>query len=116
LAAAGMVLALLALWLCVRLFAPAALPGMTEANVDRLYWGMTLGQAEDLLGPPQAVTKNTSCTKVTWASDSADAQLFFNGPVENQGLTAVFMVRQNHVQEVHLRKPPLATVRGWIGW
>jgi hypothetical protein len=119
----GVGIALVALGLAFTDRALGLRPGVTEANVRRIRAGMTLAEAESVLGPrewdPKAAwgiinavdpSRKTSfrypeAFACMWGGADVDVMVFFDS---NERVTRVCTQRRHQT--------PFARLRAWLGW
>jgi hypothetical protein len=107
----GVGLALVALGLAFTDWALSLQPGVTEANAKRIRLGMTLAEAESLLGGPAQRAGRDRCGGAwerVWAAPCGRVYLTSgrNGRVTH----AAFVANPG------APPGPLARLRAWLGW
>jgi hypothetical protein len=107
----GVGLVLVALAFIVTDAALGPRPGVTEANVRRMWRGMTRQEATRLLGSPGVELADNS---VIWLTESCSVRVWFEGSppgaVRARGPHSLDRV----VLTGHLS--PLSRLRAWLGW
>jgi hypothetical protein len=107
----GVGLALVALALAVTDWALSLQPGVTEANVKRIRAGMSLEEAEALLGGPAQRAGRDRCGGAwerVWAAPCG--QVYLTSGLDGRVTHAAFVASPG------APPGPFARLRAWLGW